>query len=139
MEQVDLQEKQERWKNDMELPIIISGVLFVIDIAFLPNLVQTHKLTEWETCSLFFFAISLPLLATNALIMREMLTSKKILPGKNMWLLMFQLAGYLASIFGVTTSIINVCPLMGMVFLVLALYALGFSGQALRKLSPGAE
>jgi hypothetical protein len=42
-----LEEKQEQWKNHMSLPLLVSGICFVLNLAFLPNLVQTHNLSRY--------------------------------------------------------------------------------------------
>ncbi len=130
MDQKQLQEQQELWGNRMSLPIQISGVLFALDLIFLQNLVQTGSLTGWRTSSLLLFAIALPCLATNVLIMSWMRTTKTVLPGKARLFLVIQVAGYLASLAGVWASIMDASWWIGLLFVVVAICVASFCAKA---------
>ncbi len=134
MDQKQLQEQQELWENRMSLPIQISGVLFALDLIFLQNLVQTSSLTGWKTCSLLLFAIALPCLATNVLIMSWMRTTKTVLPGKARLFLVIQVAGYLASLAGVWASIMDVSWWIGFLFVVVAICVASFCAKTYQDL-----
>lgn len=129
-----LQDQQERWENDMLLPLQISGVLFALDLIFLQNLVQTSSLAGWKTGSLALFAIALPCLAANVLILHRMRTTKTVLPGKALLFLVIQLVGYLASIAGVWASIMDVSRWTGYLFLGVAIGCFLFCVNAYQKL-----
>ncbi len=116
--QNQLQEQRELWTKNMTLPLQVSGVLFALDLVFLQNLVQSSDLSGWRVASLCLFTIALPCLAVNVLGIMRMLTLKVVLPGKAVLLLLVQLAGYLASFFGVWASVMAVSWWIGCVFLI---------------------
>lgn len=133
-DQEQLQKKRETWEYQVSLPVLVSGILFALDLVFIQNLVQGDGPTGWRVVALLFFAIALPCLAANAFIMHRMRGTKTVLPGKARLFFYFQLMGYFASIVGVWASITAVSWWIGLIFVIVTLAAVGICFSALNAL-----
>lgn len=118
----------------MSFPLLISGVLFALDLVFIQNLVQESSLAGWRIAALMLFAIALPCLAANALIMHRMRSMKTALSGKAQFFWIFQVVGYITSIAGVGASIAAASWWIGVIFVVVTLAAAIVCASALKTL-----
>ena len=133
-QQQQTQEQQAFWTQQMSFPLLISSVLFTLDLVFLSSLVQVNSLAGWKTLSLLLFILAFPCLAVNTLLLFKMRATKTVLPGKERQLLVIQLAGYAASILGVWASIMAVSWWIGLVFLIVTFCLAAFCAKKLQQL-----
>ena len=134
MDQEQLRNQQEFWENQISLPVQVNGVLFAIDLIFIQNLVQDSSLIGWKMSSLLLFAIALPCLAANVFTSHSMRIAKTVLPGKSRSFQIIQLAGYLASLGGVWTSIMDVSVWIGILFAIISIICYVFCANAYRDI-----
>ena len=116
----------------MGFPLIISSVLFTLDLVFIQNLLQDDGPAGWRTVAFISFVVALPCLATNAFVLYRMRTTKIVLPGKARLFWVFQVMGYFASFVGVWANITAVAWWIGLIFIVVSVAAIGMCGSALR-------
>jgi len=123
----------------MSFPLLITGVLFTLDLVFIQNLVQNDGPTGWRLVALIFFAVSLPCLAANAFVIHRMRSTKTVLPGKARLFLVFQLLGYIASIVGVWANVTAVSWWIGLIFALVSVAAAAMCIYALNTLDRQAQ
>lgn len=121
MQHNSLQDQREAWKERLNIPLVVSGVLAVSVFELLPNLLQVRDIAGWKAIALLFLSMGLIFLAANAVVVFSMITSKKVIQDRWKLFLLIQIASYAFPSIGIWANIMDASFLIGTAFAIMVI------------------